>query len=294
MIIDRTQKKYYTNWKGFFEVEIISKLKKLSILTEEEIVYFKKLQAKKSNSLHKIIPDELDNSETKSLSLSNDSLMSNYVLDYKKLPISKKIKCAYFNYIRTFLLFLFFIICALLSLIIIVCELTLFLNTNINVFGIAINTYSNDRVAIFFLTAIPLLYFSLSSFSTLFQVKIGFYHITEHSTENLTMIYLLGFICQSVYSILFNFILMLKLNKSTKIEQLLGEMKQSPRLIKNFLEYYPLILILLCVLNIFNFFQKIITCFGFSNSFYINDRMKDDIIKEGDKIAKQKLLAENN
>lgn len=184
-----------------------------------------------------------------------------------------------FNHPLVYRIIAYFFYC--LSCLIIISEVTIFLNFNLCVFGIAIN-YTNSISFILPLAIIPLVYLISSTLYGLFNLKIsgifGIYSNKQTDAESLLM--LTSFMCRIAFPLGLNFIQILKLSEKTTLEQIMGTTDFIPIFGYKFTIFYPTILIILCLCNFFNIYGSLLNALGLS-SFGFESEVRNEQINEG-------------
>lgn len=198
--------------------------------------------------------------------------------DYDKNCWTKTVKL-YHLHIRPWILRGVAVILIILSLITILSEITLFTNLPLSVFGLLIEKFDNIYV-MNTLCLIPICFMFLTSLYGLFKIKLsGYYSIHDNRhTDSTSLLFIANFMCRIGFPLCLNFVQMLKLkNVHTVIEGMMG---QSPSAGKDFLIFFPAILIILCLFNLFNLYGRFMNYLGF-NTFGFKCAETDDKIDEG-------------
>jgi len=193
-----------------------------------------------------------------------------------------KIYDYFYFFIRPWILRVIGVICATLTIILILSEITNFTQIKLCVFGFLIENSKNIYLLNLYVI-IPLFYTTLCSLYGVFNLKIyGIYHISKgRKTDANSLLFLSGFICRIGFPLCFNFLQMLKLkNSKTSLEELLGVMDLFPVFGKHFIIFYPMILIILVLLNLFDVFSKLSKFFGIYR-FTFNNYENCEIISDG-------------
>jgi hypothetical protein len=199
---------------------------------------------------------------------------------------SSKISTFFYFLIRILGVILF-----LFSLIIIVAEMTIFLNINLSLFGILINKSPYFYNTMTF-TILPFVYLINTTLYSLFHLKLsGVYGVYKNKhTDSESLLILSSVMCRIAFPLGLNFIQILKLNRKTIIESVIGSTNFIPVFGEKFTIFYPTILGLLCLFNYFNVFGSILSCLGLS-SFGFENEATNEAISEGNQIfEKSKLL----
>lgn len=206
---------------------------------------------------------------------------SNFRDEYTKTKWDK-LYDFYYLHLRPCILRILGVICIALTLIMIVSEVTLFIDIKLCVFAYIIENSKNIYLINLFVI-IPLLYTTICSLYGIFNLKVyGIYHISNSkNTDANSLLFLSGFMCRIGFPVCYNYLQMLKLQKKqTSLEDLLGVMDLFPIFGKHFTIFYPMILLILVLLNFFDIFRKISNLFGISQFSFTNYN-NSDIIEEG-------------
>ncbi len=174
----------------------------------------------------------------------------------------------------------FFLI--LLSLGIILSEITLFTNLPLSIFGFLIE-HSDNIYMLNALCLTPLIFMFLTSLYGLFQMKLyGYYSVHDNrQTDSVSLLFLSSFMCRIGFPLSLNFVQILKLNHlKTNIEWIMGE---TPDFGRNFMIFFPTILIVLCLFNLLDIYRRIMNILGFT-TFGFKNAQSDDRVEEGNEI----------
>jgi hypothetical protein len=184
----------------------------------------------------------------------------------------------------------FFII--LMSLAIILSEITLFTHLPLSIFGLLIRE-SDNIYAINFISLVTLSFMFCTSLYGLFNLKLsGIYSINDHRhTNSISLLFLASFMCRIGFPLCLNFVQILKLTGvTTQIEVIMGE---TPDFGKNFIIFFPAILIVLCLFNLFDIYGRLMNVLGFQ-SFGFRNPQTEDKIEEGNETLNRSNYIENN
>lgn len=178
----------------------------------------------------------------------------------------------------------------ILSILMVVAEMTIFLEVNLSVFGIMINK-SDNFYSIITLTMIPLIYLINTTMYSLFHLKLsGVYGVYNNKqTDSESMIILTNLMCRIAFPLALNFNQILKLNRTTNITKIMGSTDFLPVLGHKFTVFYPTVLGVLCIFNYFNVFGTLLSWIGLSSFGFDNDATKD-AISEGKLIFERSKL----
>ena len=196
----------------------------------------------------------------------------------------------WFTRIRPVLYRICALISAVLSLFVVLGEITLFISTPVGVFPLMFEKdHGNFGTQV--LCSIPLLYVLASAYYSLFSLRMpGFYGIYgQNQTDPSNLLWCAAFLCKLTSPLCFNFLLFIKVN-GTAFSQVMGIIDFVPVFGESFSEFFPLVLLLFCALNLFQIYSRLLNWLGISR-FRFSDSFKDDKIQEG-KILLQKARVE--
>lgn len=193
--------------------------------------------------------------------------------NFQPIQISKK-KRYYYLKIKPILLIISMVLLLIFGGILLISEVTFFIpSPNFCLFGIILN-YVNEFAFVHVFTMIPfLMLFYLVLFS-LFRMKIsvfiglyGYKHSSAYS-----IMFVTSFICTIGFALCTHYSQLMKLSIKnlngkeikTIIEEGYGFEASEIYVLKKIMQFYPLILVLLIILNYFNVFNKIMGCIGFA------------------------------
>ena len=179
----------------------------------------------------------------------------------------------------------------LLSLSVVLSEVTLFTNLPLSIFGILIEK-SDNIYMLNVLCLIPLIFMFLTSLYGLFHLKLyGYYSVHDNrQTDSLSLLFLSSFMCRIGFPLCLNFVQIIKLKFiKTNIEWIMGE---TPDFGRNFMIFFPTILIVLCLFNMFDIYGRLMNILGF-NTFGFKNPQNDDKIEEGNEILNKSNLLIN-
>ncbi len=143
--------------------------------------------------------------------------------------------------------------------------------------------YSHSIITINIMVLLPLIFLFLTSLYGLFNMKIyGIYHISKsQNTDASSLLFLTSFICKIGYPLCLNFVYILKMKTyRTSLENLLGVMDLFPVFGNNFALFYPTMLILFILFNLFDVYGKLSNFLGFS-AYGFKTEENDEIFEDG-------------
>ena len=187
----------------------------------------------------------------------------------------------------------------LLSLAVVVGESTLFIDQTVSVFPL-IFQYQYGEVETQLLCLVPLLYIVFSTYVPLFQLKLqgrsGLY--SNNHTDPANLIWSACFMARLIPALSFNFLLLVKV-KDTQFSTVMKVVNLVPIIGLGFAEFFPLLLILFCMLNAFDIHTKLMNCIGLPQ-FSFTETLDPQRIVEGQtllaqaRLDRERKLKENN
>jgi hypothetical protein len=166
-----------------------------------------------------------------------------------------------------------------MSFAIVLSEITLFTNLPLSIFGHIIMK-SENIYTINFICLVSLTFLFCTSLYGLFMMKLsGYYSINDHRhTDSISILFLASFFCRIGFPLCLNFVQILKLKDiKTQIEIIMGE---TPDFGRHFIIFFPAVLIVLCLFNMFDIYGRLMNVLGFQ-SFGFQSPQTEDKIEEG-------------
>ena len=174
------------------------------------------------------------------------------------------------------------VISILFSIATILSEITLFLDLPLSIFAYFIEKSSNIYV-MNIMVLVPLVFLFSTSLYGVFNLKFfGIYHVSKkQNTDPSSLLFLTGFICKVGYPLCLNFLQILKMRSyKTSLEELLGVMDLFPVFGNNFAVFYPTVLVIFILFNLFDIYGKISNLLGLS-AFGFKNTQTEEIIEDG-------------
>lgn len=127
-------------------------------------------------------------------------------------------------------------------------------------------------------------------FVGLFNLKLaGFYGLYKHhQTDGPSLMFSSLNFSRVSAPLCFNFLQMIKL-QNTSFTSVMGEINIVPVFGSDFTMFFPIILVVLCLLILTNFYGKILNCLGLKQ-FQFTEEFNDDLIEEGKKSLQKGTL----
>jgi len=122
------------------------------------------------------------------------------------------------------------------------------------------------------LLTIPLLFIMFCSYWSLFKIKLfTYYRLLPHRSDPYSLQFSAAYLSRLAAPLTLNFLHMCKFNGSS-FQKVMSSMEEMPFLGGTSFNYYaPIILVLLCVIEIFNVIPRILNCLHIKRSFLYSD-----------------------
>lgn len=172
------------------------------------------------------------------------------------------------------------IVCLVFSLLIILGEVTLFIDIPVGLFPLIFqNNYGPLGTQV--LCLIPLTYILVCSYIGLFRLKLkGRYGLYKNNhTDPGNLCWSSFIMARLTPPLCYNFLMFIKVDESI-FNEVYGILNLVPILGKGFSVFFPSLLVVFALLNYFNVFSRIMGWFGLSQ-YTFSDSYDDDLILEG-------------
>lgn len=159
-------------------------------------------------------------------------------------------------------------------------ECTLFVKAPIGLFPLLFKT-NHGSVGTLILCFFPLAYILSSIYIALFKLKLkGRYGLySNNQTDPPNLVWSAFIMCRLAPSITYNFLLFIKV-EDTQFSKVMKVIDLVPVFGEGFTMFFPMILILFCLLNLTNFYARLMEKLGM-NQFAYADKLDDSKLKEG-------------
>lgn len=166
--------------------------------------------------------------------------------------------------LRPFLYRVLAIVFSIMSILIILGEITLFLDFPIGLFPLMFKT-DNGITLTQVLCALPLSYIILCTYFGLFNLKLsGWYGLYPNNhTDSSSLVWSSLILARLSAPLCYNFLLFLKIKK-TVYSEVMGLIDLLPFVGTQFTSFFPLLLIVFCFLNAFKIYGKVMSTLGMS------------------------------
>jgi hypothetical protein len=198
----------------------------------------------------------------------------------------------WFCYLRLIACRILAIAMLVLSLAVVWGESTLFIDATISVFPLILQ-YDYNEIDTQLLCLCPFIYIVLSSYIPLFQLKLkGRYGLYNNNhTDPANLIWSACFMARLIPALSYNFLLLTKV-EGTQFRSVMKVVDLVPYLGLSFAEFFPLLLIIFCLLNAFNVHTRLFTALGLAQLTFTEALDKERIVEGKSLIAKARLVKE--
>ncbi|CAD8048081.1 unnamed protein product [Paramecium sonneborni] len=173
------------------------------------------------------------------------------------------------------------LIFGILSILVLISEVTIFMGTQITIFGLPLR-YVNGLLSISFFSFIPLLYIAFCVYYGLFRIRIqGFYGLYgDHQTDAPSLMFATINFSRVGAPLCQNFLNMIKLKQETAFRYAMGNIELLPIFGISITALMPCLLVVLCLINYFDLFDRTLQLIGMKK-FIFNNTFSDRLIYEG-------------
>ena len=215
---------------------------------------YKEWKFRKSLTLYQVVSTD----ESKKQPLDSDNFEPVEISNFKRF---------YHLKIKPILIIIAIVLILAFDAILLFSEVTFFAGFNGCVFGLIIRSVSGF-FAVHIFTIIPLLAIYYFTTFSLFRMKISLFigiH-GNHHTNSFSILFLTNFICTIGFALGVHFMELIKIsdtkNKTVMVDQY-GFVIKSESVLQKVMQFFPIILIVLVIIQYFNVFNKVMSCLGF-------------------------------
>ena len=215
---------------------------------------YKEWKFRKSLTLYQVVSID----ESKKQPLDSDNFEPVEISNFKRF---------YHLKIKPILIIIAIVLILAFDAILLFSEVTFFAGFNGCVFGLIIRSVSGF-FAVHIFTIIPLLAIYYFTTFSLFRMKISLFigiH-GNHHTNSFSILFLTNFICTIGFALGVHFMELIKIsdtkNKTVMVDQY-GFVIKSESVLQKVMQFFPIILIVLVIIQYFNVFNKVMSCLGF-------------------------------
>jgi hypothetical protein len=149
---------------------------------------------------------------------------------------------------------------ALLTLLILFCEITIVSNVNISPLGQLIEAVGNSATAVQIFSVIPMIYLSYCAYYPLFKLRFGkLYYLSHHRTDENSLLNNVTFLLRISAPLAYNYVLLLRIPR-TSLEILIGKISVIPFFGSNFNSIFPIFIAVFAALFYFDALSLLFKC----------------------------------
>lgn len=205
----------------------------------------------------------------------------------------------WFCYLRLIAVRVLALLMVVMTLLILLGESTLFIDTTVSLIRYCFR-FVHGEIWIQVYCLCPLVYLVLCTYLPLFELKLkGRYGLySNNHTDPANLIWSACFMARLIPALSFNFILLLGID-GTRFRQVMKVVDLVPMMGVGFAEFLPILLIVLCLLNTFNIYTRLMTSIGL-NQLTFTEVLDQSRITEGKsllekaRMLKEKQIRETN
>jgi hypothetical protein len=181
-----------------------------------------------------------------------------------------------------------------MSLAVLVGESTLFIDATVSVFPLILQ-YDYGDIETQLICFCPFIYIVFCTYIPLFQLKLkGRYGLYNHNhTDPANMIWSACFMARLIPVLSYNFLLLTKV-QGTQFRTVMKVIDLVPYLGLSFAEFFPLLLLVFCLMNAFNIHTRIMSAIGLAQFTFTEVIDKERVIEGKALIAKARLVKEKH
>jgi len=111
------------------------------------------------------------------------------------------------------------------------------------------------------LCVIPLTYMTYTAYFSIFRLRVpGWYGLYgNHNTDMGSLLWCSSTLARLAAPLCYHFLLLIRV-RGTTFQQFMGKMNVVPVLGESFNDFFPMIIVLLCVFNLLNIYSRIVRC----------------------------------
>lgn len=216
---------------------------------------YKEWKFRKSLNLYQVVSTD----ESKKQPLDSDNFEPVEISNFKRF---------YHLKMKPILIIIAIVLILAFDAILLFSEVTFFAGFNGCVFGLIIKSVSGF-FAVHIFTIVPLLAIYYFTTFSLFRMKISLFigiH-GNHHTNSFSILFLTNFICTIGFALGVHFMELIKISNTekpqTKLVEDYGFKIDSKSVLHKIMQFFPIILIVLVIIQYFNVFNKVMSCLGF-------------------------------
>eukprot|EP01133_Synstelium_polycarpum_P015434 gene15434-18303_t len=159
-------------------------------------------------------------------------------------------------------------------------------NTNLSLLAFIVNKANIDNIGIQIVVFFPLGYEALTTYSTLFKVRIfNYYRLISHQhSDSNSILFSAAYLCRLAAPLCYNFITFVFKDVNTNVTDstflsVMGNVDLMPFLGRYFYIYFPMIILIVSLTTLFNVYSKIMGCLNITRFQFASDFTHDNIIE---------------
>jgi len=195
----------------------------------------------------------------------------------------RAVQWIWYLYLRQPVLIVASILMALFSLVVVWCECFFFFDDpTLSIFALIFRTtqehatqffsYLSNDIVMSLMLSIPLLFIMFCSYWSLFKIKLfTYYRLLPHRSDPYSLHFSAAYLSRLAAPLTLNFLHMCKFTGSS-FQKVMSSMENMPFLGEMSFNFYaPIILVLLCIIEIFDVIPRILHCLHIKRSFLYSD-----------------------
>ncbi|KAL4493159.1 hypothetical protein ABPG72_003244 [Tetrahymena utriculariae] len=182
-----------------------------------------------------------------------------------------------------------------MSIIVLLSEISLFWDKDLSILGWFVQALLSFELSVFWVqivTLIPLLFMIFNVYYGLFRLKIsGFFGLYPNGhTDAASLLFASVNFSRVAAPLCYNYLEMINIT-DTAFNKVLGNINIVPVLGSDFTNFFPSLLVLFCLFNLFDLYGKVLSLFGLE-SFQFTDTYNSSLIEEGQDLIKKARIKE--
>ncbi|EGG17875.1 hypothetical protein DFA_08876 [Cavenderia fasciculata] len=200
----------------------------------------------------------------------------------------------WYNYLEVPMMWILAIWFVIMSVVIIWSEISVSItSTDVSILSNIVKHSDVNNIGIQFILFFPLGYEALTTYSTLFKIRIfNYYRLIPHQhSDSNSIIFSAAYLCRLAAPLCYNFTTFI--HYKTTFTAVMGNMDYTPFLGKYFYVYFPMIIIIVCLATLFNVFSRIMNCLNMQR-FKFDSEFSHENIDEGKVLIESERRKRNN
>lgn len=184
------------------------------------------------------------------------------------------------------------LLCAALSIIVIWSELVFWIpagDYGMSIFSLLVNESKESQsfTVVLIIVFLPVAYIASCAYWSLFKLKLfTFYRLIPHQqTDPSSILFSAAYLCRLAAPLAYNFLLMGRIDTSA-FYKVMGLINLAPLLGSFYNIYFPMVLVVLALFNVFNVYTKIVATCCVKKRFIFDESFNHSKIEQGKEIMK--------